>query len=370
MTPVTMTRLRARFAETLSGLYGEEVPAYTTLVEVSHEVNADVARAWDRTPNGWAASTGSPPNGTAPSASAHPPKWPRSPGSSLRWACHPTGFYDLRDASASAVPVVSTAFRPIDADELARNPFRVFTSLLATGRPAVLRADLRGRLETFLAGRELFAPRLLDLADRASAEASSPGRRRRFLPWPRSLRPVQRARRPGLVRRTGEGLRRRRRHRRGPFHAHQPPHPAGAGHRRALPPDDGTRHRDDRRDPGSTPMGRPRRPAAADLLPRTRRATAVPRPRRQRSPADPCGCGSARSKPGVSRSPRGPRASTTEQFVEIDSATDCRRRRNLGEALPDVGAGTAAGVLAYFTVTAVADRGRDGSAPRQVPSPT
>ena len=37
---------------------------------------------------------------------------------------HPVGFYDLRDASASSVPVVSTAFRPTDPDELARNPFR------------------------------------------------------------------------------------------------------------------------------------------------------------------------------------------------------------------------------------------------------
>ena len=27
---------------------------------------------------------------------------------------HPVGFYDLRDASKSSVPVVSTAFRPID----------------------------------------------------------------------------------------------------------------------------------------------------------------------------------------------------------------------------------------------------------------
>ncbi len=48
---------------------------------------------------------------------------------------YPVGFYDLRDASKSSVPVVSTAFRPVDADELARNPFRVFTSMLvATDR--------------------------------------------------------------------------------------------------------------------------------------------------------------------------------------------------------------------------------------------
>ncbi|MCW2823963.1 MAG: hypothetical protein JWQ91_880, partial [Aeromicrobium sp.] len=36
------TALRARFARALSDLYGSEVPAYTTLVEVSAEVNAEV----------------------------------------------------------------------------------------------------------------------------------------------------------------------------------------------------------------------------------------------------------------------------------------------------------------------------------------
>ena len=33
--------LRARFARSLSDMYGREVPAYTTLVEVSEAVNTD-----------------------------------------------------------------------------------------------------------------------------------------------------------------------------------------------------------------------------------------------------------------------------------------------------------------------------------------
>ncbi|MDK7084225.1 DUF1338 family protein, partial [Pseudoglutamicibacter cumminsii] len=40
---------------------------------------------------------------------------------------YPVSYYDL---SQAGVPVHSTAFRPIDAASLARNPFRVFTSLL------------------------------------------------------------------------------------------------------------------------------------------------------------------------------------------------------------------------------------------------
>ena len=34
-------QLMAAFARSLSDMYGKEVPAYTTLLDVSHEVNAD-----------------------------------------------------------------------------------------------------------------------------------------------------------------------------------------------------------------------------------------------------------------------------------------------------------------------------------------
>ena len=39
---LSSTQLRTRFAARLSALYGTEVPAYTTLVEVSQEVNQRV----------------------------------------------------------------------------------------------------------------------------------------------------------------------------------------------------------------------------------------------------------------------------------------------------------------------------------------
>ena len=86
----------------------------------------------------------------------------------------PVGFYDLREAAA-ALPVVSTAFRPVDGEELERNPFRVFTSLLTPADPRFFDRDLRARLETFLADRELFPPELLALADRAEGEQELPG---------------------------------------------------------------------------------------------------------------------------------------------------------------------------------------------------
>jgi uncharacterized glyoxalase superfamily metalloenzyme YdcJ len=65
--------------------------------------------------------------------------------------------------------VVSTAFRPIDSDQLALNPFRVFTSMLATADSRFFTAELRGRVERFLAGRRLFDPALIVEARRIAA---------------------------------------------------------------------------------------------------------------------------------------------------------------------------------------------------------
>ncbi|GAA2606088.1 VOC family protein [Streptomyces tubercidicus] len=168
---ISQWQLRAAFAARLSDMYGREVPAYTTLVDVSREVNEDVLRARGAD----AERLGSIGRVTA---ERHGAIRVGTPGELRQVArifgalgMHPVGFYDLREAAASAVPVVSTAFRPVEEEELARNPFRVFTSMLTPADPRFFDADLRSRLETFLAGRELFPPELLALADRAAGDA-------------------------------------------------------------------------------------------------------------------------------------------------------------------------------------------------------
>ncbi|MFG1927258.1 2-oxoadipate dioxygenase/decarboxylase family protein [Cryptosporangium sp. NPDC048952] len=166
--------LRAAFARSLSEMYGTEVPAYTTLLRVSAEVNADVLakRGAD------AQRLGSIERVTAERHGAirvGTPTELRQVGQIFAgFGMYPVGFYDLRDASASSVPVVSTAFRPLDADELARNPFRVFTSVLVTDDRRFFDADLQARLETFLGRRELFPARVLALAARAAADGELP----------------------------------------------------------------------------------------------------------------------------------------------------------------------------------------------------
>jgi uncharacterized glyoxalase superfamily metalloenzyme YdcJ len=169
-TMISQWRLRAAFARRLSDMYGTEVPAYTTLVEVSREVNEDVLRA----DGARAERLGSIGRVTAERHGAIRVGTPAE----LRQVAkvfgalgmRPVGFYDLREAASSAVPVVSTAFRPVEADELAHNPFRVFTSLLTPSDPRFFDGALRRRLEEFLAERQLFPAELLELSDRAEAE--------------------------------------------------------------------------------------------------------------------------------------------------------------------------------------------------------
>ncbi|MCL2532580.1 MAG: VOC family protein [Nocardiaceae bacterium] len=159
--------LRSRFAAALSRMYGREVPAYTTLVEVTEQVNADFLAAHPDS----AERLGSITRVTAERHGAIRVGTP----SELHdvavlfagFGMYPVGFYDLREANPP-VPVVSTAFRPIDPHELARNPFRVFTSMLTTTDRRFFDADLQHRLESFLEQRRLFPDVLLALARRSA----------------------------------------------------------------------------------------------------------------------------------------------------------------------------------------------------------
>lgn len=149
-------------------MYAGEVPAYTTLVEVSAQVNREHVshhRAGERLGSLARVTTerhGAIRVGTPAELAAVADLF-------AAFGMVPVGYYDLRGA-ASPVPVVSTAFRPVDAQELARNPFRVFTSMLATRDPRFFAADLRQRVEAKLARRELFDPALLVRARVIAAE--------------------------------------------------------------------------------------------------------------------------------------------------------------------------------------------------------
>jgi uncharacterized glyoxalase superfamily metalloenzyme YdcJ len=161
-------QLRAQFAAGLSAMYAGEVPAYATLVEVSGQVNAGYVAAHQG-----AVGLGSLQRVTAERHGAirvgSPAELAAVADLFAAFGMFPVGYYDLRSAR-SPIPVVSTAFRPISAKELALNPFRVFTSMLATRDRRYFTHDLRARVETFLARRRLFDPALLARARTIAAE--------------------------------------------------------------------------------------------------------------------------------------------------------------------------------------------------------
>jgi len=163
-------QLRAQFAAGLSAMYAGEVPAYATLVEVSGQVNADYVAA-----HRGAERLGSLQRVTAERHGAirvgGPAELAAVADLFAAFGMFPVGYYDLRRA-ASPIPVVSTAFRPIGANELARNPFRVFTSMLATRDRRYFDPDLRARVETFVERRRLFDPALLARARTIAAEGA------------------------------------------------------------------------------------------------------------------------------------------------------------------------------------------------------
>jgi uncharacterized glyoxalase superfamily metalloenzyme YdcJ len=170
MTALETWELRAEFARRLSAMYGREVPAYNTLVEVSTEVN----EAYAAKHGAEAERLGSIARVTAERHGAIRVGSPKEMAQVARifaaFGMYPVGFYDLRDASSSSVPVVSTAFRPIDGAELAKNPFRVFTSMLAAEDPRFFDQELRAELAAFIGARQLFGEELLTLADKAAAD--------------------------------------------------------------------------------------------------------------------------------------------------------------------------------------------------------
>src|SRR5690606_17791856 len=127
---ISPDEIRSRFSHALSDMYRAEVPQYGTLLDLVEDVNraslqADPAlreqlRHRDELDRLGVERHGAIRLGTA------------SELATMRrifavMGMSPVGYYDL---SVAGVPVHSTAFRPIDDQALARNPFRVFTSLL------------------------------------------------------------------------------------------------------------------------------------------------------------------------------------------------------------------------------------------------
>lgn len=166
-TLVSHHEIRDRFSKAMSAMYQTEVPQYGALLELVTEVNRETL---ERAPE-LAARLEAHDELNRLSVERH---GAIRVGSAEELAMlrrlfavmgmYPVGYYDLSEAG---VPVHSTAFRPIDDAALARNPFRVFTSLLRL--ELIESAELRERAASILAARDIFTPgarELIELSER------------------------------------------------------------------------------------------------------------------------------------------------------------------------------------------------------------
>ncbi|RTQ99185.1 2-oxoadipate dioxygenase/decarboxylase HglS [Halomonas nitroreducens] len=165
---VSCDEIRDRFSKAMSAMYQAEVPQYETLLELVERVNretlerdgalAERLAAHDELARLNVERHGAIRVGTAAELAM------------LRrlfavMGMHPVGYYDLSEAG---VPVHSTAFRPVDDAALARNPFRIFTSLLRL--ELIESPALRERAAAILAERDIFTPGARELIARHEAQ--------------------------------------------------------------------------------------------------------------------------------------------------------------------------------------------------------
>ncbi|WDF74461.1 VOC family protein [Novosphingobium sp. KACC 22771] len=144
--------LRDRFCAALSSMYRAEVPLYGDLLAIVAQVNARVADAPPARVE--IERHGAIRVGTAAELAMM--------GRAFAvMGMEPVGYYDLAPAG---VPVHSTAFRPVAPEALARNPFRVFCSLLRL--ELIADPALREEAAALLAARQIFRTETLALIAR------------------------------------------------------------------------------------------------------------------------------------------------------------------------------------------------------------
>ncbi|KAJ5108931.1 hypothetical protein N7456_005606 [Penicillium angulare] len=155
--------LRTRFAVAMSNMYKAEVPLYGDLVSIVQGVNQSVL-ANDNTKDSVERITLER-HGAIRLGSPYELQVVRRIFCLL--GMFPIGYYDL---SIAGLPMHATCFRPRDSQSLAKNPFRVFTTLL---RPELLQSpEARERALSLLQQRKIFSDIFLDVISIAESQQS------------------------------------------------------------------------------------------------------------------------------------------------------------------------------------------------------
>ncbi|MGE0970676.1 2-oxoadipate dioxygenase/decarboxylase HglS [Klebsiella sp. WOUb02] len=158
---ITADEIREHFSQAMSAMYQQEVPQYGTLLELVADVNLAVLEHNPRLHEQLAnadelARLNVERHGAIRVGTAEELAMLRRMFAIMGML--PVSYYDL---SQAGVPVHSTAFRPVDDAALARNPFRIFTSLLRL--ELIASEELRQRAAEILAKRDIFTPRCREL---------------------------------------------------------------------------------------------------------------------------------------------------------------------------------------------------------------
>ena len=165
MPHVSADEIRHSFAKAMSAMFRDEVPAYGTLVDMVAEINATTLKEAPGLAESLAATDGierlsDERHGAIRVGTGAELSMLRRMFAVMGMA--PVGYYDL---SVAGIPVHSTAFRPVSAKALARNPFRIFTSLLRID--LIADAELRQIARDLLAQRTIFTDRAVALIAQA-----------------------------------------------------------------------------------------------------------------------------------------------------------------------------------------------------------
>lgn len=165
---VTSDSIRSQFASAMSVMYRDEVPAYGTLADLVSQVNDEVledipALKTSLELTGELSRISEERHGAIRLGTPEELSMMRRAFAVM--GMHPVGYYDL---TVAGIPVHSTAFRPIDDDALAANPFRVFCSLLRLD--LIEDVDLRDTAASILSKRQIFSDRAVTLIEKVEAE--------------------------------------------------------------------------------------------------------------------------------------------------------------------------------------------------------
>lgn len=160
--------IRSDFSSAMSAMYRDEVPAYGTLMSLVADVNEDTLAA-DPHLKARLDATDSLERISEERHGAIRLGTPAELSMMRRvfavMGMFPVGYYDL---STAGVPVHSTAFRPVGAESLSRNPFRVFTSLLRLD--LIADAALREEAAAVLDARKIFTDEAVALVEKAERD--------------------------------------------------------------------------------------------------------------------------------------------------------------------------------------------------------